>query len=220
MPEQVSTANGINATTFELMPVSFSVAHNKMVPMKVHQTTYVFQSVLRSLALMSSTTSFDLNGNRTCRMNHANRIIIITNGIIRRAHSENETSKPASARNLTAVAFGGVPIGVPMPPRLAATGIASERPILPLSSLGRTASTGARNASIIAAVAVLLINIEKMAITTRKPSSTHFGFVPKGFSIMRARVTSRPYFDAIIASTNPPRKSITTGSANADIILV
>ena len=143
-----------------------------------------------------------------------------TNGIMRMAHSPKVTSLPASARNFTAVAFGGVPIGVPMPPRLAATGMDSARPIRPLSSLGRAASTGARKASIIAAVAVLDINIEKMAITSRKPSRTILGLVPKGLSRKRARVTSRPYFSAIMASTKPPRNSITTGSAKEAIRLL
>ena len=64
-----------------------------------------------------------------------------------------------------------------------------------------------------AAVAVLDINIEKMAIITRKPSSTISGLVPKSFRRARAMVTSRPYLSAMIASTKPPRNSITTGSA-------
>ena len=141
--------------------------------------------------------------------------MMITKGIILTAHCMKVTSLPASARNLTAVAFGGVPIGVPMPPMLAAIGIESESPIFPLSSDGRTASTGARNASIIAAVAVLLMNIEKTAMTIRNPRSTDLGFFPKGASINLARVTSSPYFCAMIASTKPPRNSMTTGSAKA-----
>ena len=83
-------------------------------------------------------------------------------------------------------------MGVPIPPRLAATGILSARPTLPLSSAGSLESTGVRRASIIAAVAVLDINIEKTAIITRKPSRTISGLVPKSFSRARAIVTSRP----------------------------
>ena len=64
-----------------------------------------------------------------------------------------------------------------------------------------------------AAVAVLLMNMEKTEIMMRKPSSTISGLVPKSFSRARARVTSRPYRSAMMASTKPPRKSITTGSA-------
>ena len=69
-----------------------------------------------------------------------------------------------------------------------------------------------------AAVAVLDMNIEKMAIIARKPRRTISGLVPKTLSSARAMVTSRPYFSAMMASTKPPRKSITTGSAIEDMI--
>ena len=118
-----------------------------------------------------------------------------------------------SLRYLSAIVFGGVPIGVPIPPMFAAIGIANARPIL-LPSSGRERSTGARNASIMAAVAVLLINIENSPITIRKPSSTILGLVPKGAMRMRASWASRPTFVAQSARANPPRKSITVGSAN------
>ena len=104
-------------------------------------------------------------------------------------------------------------MGVPIPPRLAATGILSARPILPLSSAGSLESTGVSRASIMAAVAVLLMNMENTEIMMRKPSSTISGLVPNSFRRARARVTSSPYFSAMIASTKPPRNSITTGSA-------
>ena len=116
--------------------------------------------------------------------------------------------------------LGGVPIGVPIPPMFAATGIASESPILPLSSDGRVPRTGARKASIIAAVAVLDMNIEKMEITIRKPSRTMRGLVPKMDSRARPMVTSSPYFSAMMASTKPPMNSITTGSAKEAMILL
>ena len=96
----------------------------------------------------------------------------------------------------------------------------SASPILPLSPSGRAESTGVSRASIIAAVAVLLMNMEKMEITRRKPRSTILGFFPKGASRILASVTSSPYLDAMMASTKPPRKSITTGSAKADIMLL
>ena len=116
------------------------------------------------------------------------------------------------------MAFGGVPIGVPIPPRLAATGIDSARPTLPVSSSGRAFSTGARKASIIAAVAVLLMNIEKIEMMIRKPSRTNFGFLPKRPSRPFAMTASMPYLEAMMASTKPPMKSITTGSAKEAMI--
>ena len=51
-------------------------------------------------------------------------------------------------------------------------GIAKASAAHPFSSCGRDLSTGARNVSIIAAVAVLLTNIEKIAVTSIKPKST------------------------------------------------
>ena len=71
-----------------------------------------------------------------------------------------------------AIALGGVPIGVPIPPILAATGIAMAKPIFPFPSAGRDFKTGVRNVSIMAAVAVLLRNMEKTAVTIIKPNRT------------------------------------------------
>ena len=107
-------------------------------------------------------------------------------------HSPKETSIPACSRAPLAVALGGVPIGVPIPPRLAATGMDRARPTLPLSSAGSLDSTGVSRASIMAAVAVLDMNMENTEIMSRKPSSTISGLVPKSFSSALARVTSRP----------------------------
>ena len=114
--------------------------------------------------------------------------------------------------------LGGVPMGVAIPPILAPMGIASASEIRPPPSGGSIFNTGVRKASIIAAVAVLLTNIEKNAVTIRKPSNTVLGRVPKGLSKARASVTSTPYLDATMASTKPPRKSITVWSANVYII--
>ena len=70
------------------------------------------------------------------------------------------------------MALGGVPIGVPIPPTLAATGIAMASPIFPLPSAGSTFNTGVRKVSIMAAVAVLLRNIENAAVTRMNPNNT------------------------------------------------
>ena len=64
-----------------------------------------------------------------------------------------------------------------------------------------------------AAVAVLLINIDMTLIRVKKPSSTHLGLVPNGLSMTRARTMSSPTLLAAIAKTNPPKKSIMIGSA-------
>ena len=88
---------------------------------------------------------------------------------------------------MSAMVFGGVPIGVPIPPILAATGILSAIAIRPLPASGNCLNTGARKVSIIAVVAVLLMNIEKRAVTSMKPSSMCSLFLPNGASSTLAR---------------------------------
>ena len=72
--------------------------------------------------------------------------------------------------------------------------------------------------SIIAAVAVLLTNIEKMPVMSRKPSNTFSLFLPNGRIRFLASSTSSPDFVAAMARMNPPRKSMMTGSAKAAIM--
>ena len=62
----------------ELIWVSCSVAHRRIVPMKVIQTTYSFQSFFLLLSGISSTSFFVLNGKKTRRMTQARRIMMIT----------------------------------------------------------------------------------------------------------------------------------------------
>ena len=114
--------------------------------------------------------------------------------------------------------FGGVPIGVPIPPRLAATGMDIVRAIRPFPLAGNAAKTGARKVSIRAAVAVFDMNIENSPVMSRKPSSTFSLFCPKGLIRLRARSVSRPDLDAAIARTNPARKSMMMGSAKDAMI--
>ena len=134
-------------------------------------------------------------------------------GIMKAIHSPKPMLMPISFMYLSAIAFGGVPIGVPIPPTLAEIGIARARAVLPFPSAGRALRTGPRKVSIIAAVAVFERNIEKIPVTRRKPRRTILGFLPKGLSITLARNWSRPVFEAAIARTNPPIKSMMIGSA-------
>ena len=120
------------------------------------------------------------------------------------------------SRILFAIALGGVPIGVPIPPIFAPIGMARRSAVRPFAS-GIAFNTGAKKAIIIAAVAVLLTNIEKKPVMRMKPRSTLVLFLPKGFKRMRASVTSRPVFVAAIANINPPRKRMIMGSAKVAI---
>ena len=114
--------------------------------------------------------------------------------------------------------FGGVPIGVPIPPKLAANGIDIVSAMRPFPFAGNDANTGARNVSIRAAVAVFEINIEKIPVMNRKPSSTFSLFFPKGRIIFLANSVSRPDFDAAMARIKPAKNNIIIGSANDAII--
>ena len=113
--------------------------------------------------------------------------------------------------------LGGVPMGVPIPPRFAATGMLSAMAIRPFPASGSCLNTGVRNVSIIAVVAVLLMNMEKRAVTSMKPSRMFSLFLPKGVSRTRARCTSRPAFVVAMARMKPPMNNITTGSAKLAI---
>ena len=57
-----------------------------------------------------------------------------------------------------------MPIGVPIPPRLAAMGIDMAKAIFPFPSAGKDFMTGVKKVSIMAAVAVLLMNMENQAV--------------------------------------------------------
>lgn len=108
----------------------------------------------------------------------------------------------------------GVPIGVAIPPIFAATGMERVRAMRPFPFAGSALNTGARNVSIIAAVAVLLTNIENVPVIRMKPSKTFSLSCPNGLSRVRAKRKSRPALVAAIAITNPPRKRMMIGSAN------
>ena len=115
--------------------------------------------------------------------------------------------------------MGGVPIGVAMPPMLAPTGMANTKAVRPRSPSGKTERTGASMASIMAAVAVLLINMEKMAVISSRPSITIWGLLPKGLSSTRAKLMSRRYLVAAMARKKPPMNSMMMGEAKVAMML-
>ena len=105
-----------------------------------------------------------------------------------------------------------------MPPRLAPMGMAMVRAMRPFPSGGSWRNTGVRNVSIMAAVAVLDTNMEKMPVMRMKPSSTISLRVPNGFMSTRASWASSPVFVAAMARMKPPMKSMMTGSAKVAIM--
>ena len=135
-------------------------------------------------------TVFCVNGNiflMTSQLMNSSRI---TSGTIISIHWPKPMFRfrpSGSFRYLSAMVFGGVPIGVPMPPRLAATGMLRAMAMRPLPLAGSCLNTGARKVSIMAAVAVLLMNIENKPVMSRKPSSTISLLLPKGLSRILAK---------------------------------
>ena len=144
-----------------------------------------------------------------------------TNGNIKAIHSPKSIpifSPLGSLSACRAIALGGVPIGVAIPPKLAAIGILIVSATRPLPLVGSAAKTGVRKVSIIAAVAVLLTNIEKTPVISKKPNSTFSLLRPNGRIRFFASKTSNPDLVAAIAKKKPPKKSIITGLAKVAII--
>ena len=104
-------------------------------------------------------------------------------------------------------------MGVPMPPKLAPMGMAMVRAIRPLPLTGRALNTGVRKVSIMAAVAVLEMNMEKMPVMSMNPKSTFSLFLPNGAISVLAISTSSPLLVAAMARMKPPRKRMMVGSA-------
>ena len=157
---------------------------------------------------------FCLKGNKYFSKNHAMNRRTSTNGVMRIIHSGKVMSMPLNLFRLSStIRFGGVPIGVIIPPRFAPTGMASAKAMRPLPSAGNERSTGPRKASIMAAVAVLLTKAENNAVTRMKPRSTVSDFVPKGLSSTLAKTTSSFVFVIPIANTKPPINSMIVGLA-------
>ena len=130
-----------------------------------------------------SSIVFCVKGNIFRKSIHARKSRMNTRGTMMSIHCPKPIPrfKPSgSFKYFKAIVFGGVPIGVPIPPRLAAIGIDRASAIHPFPSGGNWRNTGVRNVSIIAAVAVLETNIENKPVMRRKPSNTLLLFFPNG----------------------------------------
>ena len=132
-----------------------------------------------------------------------------TNGNIKAIHSPKSIpifSPLGSLSACRAIALGGVPIGVAIPPKLAAIGILIVSATRPLPLAGSAAKTGVRKVSIIAAVAVLLTNIEKTPVISKKPNNTFSLLRPNGRIRFFASKTSNPDLVAAIAKKKTTQK--------------
>ena len=133
-------------------------------------------------------------------------------GSVASIQSRKVMRMPRSLRAASAIAFGGDPTGVAMPPTFAATGMHRANPVRP-TPLGRAMRTGRRTANIVAVVAVFDMNIDSDAVMIISPSTVRRALVPKGRSSTAARLRSSPYFAAASAMRKPPRNRMMTGLA-------
>ena len=214
-PVRANTTKGISATVYELIPVSLSVIQSSTVTMKVTMTTQVWKPFFMPPSI-SRLMVFCEKGKIVRSSIHPMKSNTSTNGSMNSTHSPNPRfrfSPAGSFRYFRAMAFGGVPMGVAIPPRLAATGMESVRAMRPFPSGGNCLNTGVRKVSIIAAVAVLETNIEKTPVMRIKPNNTFTDLLPNGFSNTLANWASRPVLVAAMARMNPPMNSMMTGSA-------
>src|SRR5210317_885550 len=104
----------------------------------------------------------------------------------------------------TAIAFGGEPMMVPMPPSEAAAGIPISNAFENGAPLSSVFTKGMTAAIIIAVVAVFDMIIEKMAVTSMMPNNTFLGLDPNLEIVALKTVWSRPTFCMASAMTKPP----------------
>ena len=220
-PVTAKIAIGIIETVLVSIPVmSFGITHKRIVIMKVMITTHIRHPRCTSPSIFRWIV-FCVKGKKYRIILHDNSIKTITSGAMNAIQCMKSIFmlRPAgSLRYLSAMRLGGVPIGVPIPPRLAAIGIDIVKAIRPLPLAGRAAKTGVRKVSIKAAVAVFEMNIEKSPVISRNPKRTFSLLFPKGLIRLRAKSVSSPDFEAAIAKINPARKSIIIGSAKDAMI--
>ena len=97
--------------------------------------------------------------------------------------SMKSTGFPAFSSAPAAMAFGGVPIMVPIPPVAAAMGIPSNKAFEKPEFFPSDARRGMIAAITMAVVAVFDISIEATMVVNIKPMSRFLGFAPENFSV-------------------------------------
>ena len=107
--------------------------------------------------------------------------------------------------------FGGVPMGVPMPPTLAAWAIPSSKGMASFGSFARSITASATGSSM-SVVAVLEIHIDRTAAAAMKPNTSwRLLLPPKIFTIVSAMRRWAPLFAMAVERMKPPSSSSTRG---------
>ncbi len=164
---------------------------------------------------MSISSTVSTGTNRRVRTHHATASTTTTNGTASSIQPTNDTASSRADSAPSAIALGGLPTGVPIPPMFAATGMDRATPVR-AGPGGRDAITGTTTANIVAVVAVLDTNIDSDAVITIRPSTAARGPRANGRSSTAARLRSRSNLAAPSAMRKPPRKSTITGSASVE----
>ena len=160
-------------------------------------------------------TAATLAGNSRISTSQQITSVIRTSGSAIITQVPNGMWMPAFCSAASAIALGGVPIGVAMPPMLAPIGIASTTAIRAGSVSGMRAKIGRITVIIIAVVAVLLMKAESTAVASNNPNTIMAGRSPTGFKKSRVIARSSRYFTDASARRQPPRNRMMMGSASA-----
>jgi hypothetical protein len=144
------------------------------------------------------------------RIRHARRVRNRASGSPYATQSRKPMLSPLAARAPTAMAFGGLPRIVAIPPVVAAIGMPRMSPLATGEPFPSRASSGVSAATTIAVVAVFEISIEKTMVIIIRPKRTRRGWSPHIFSV--SRMTSSSSFVLVIAFARkkPPIISQTT----------
>ena len=210
-PVAVKAIAGSNATTAGGSPCHRSVIQSTTVIVKVAITNQPRAFSGRSMAAMRS--PFVRGGKSRESKAHVKTSSASMRGTATSIHSRKPMEYPDFCRKPMATALGGEAMGVPIPPRFAAKGTESVSILRKGSPCGICASIGATRVIIMAVLAVLLIHMEKSAVTSMSPRTSRSGRLPKGLRRSEDMALSTPSFTAARARRKPPKNSSSTGSA-------
>lgn len=127
----------------------------------------------------------------------------IASGMPYKIHFKKSILIPRLSNIPAAIAFGGVPIIVPIPPIVAASATPNNKALL-IPDLPNEVNKGIRAATTIAVVAVFDISIEAIIVVNIKAISIFRGFVPDIFNVRLKSFSSNFVFVIAAAIKNPP----------------
>ena len=119
-------------------------------------------------------------------------------------HCRKSMGMPLFSKIPTAIALGGVPIMVPIPPVVAAMAIPKSKALVVPDSFPNDFKSGRTAAITMAVVAVLLINIDATIVVSINPISKFTGLAPENFIVNLKSASSSLVLVIAAARKNPP----------------